>query len=58
MLAPQDPQNYLDSGTLHDQAKRCRRLAESTYDRETSKMLRAMADGFERSADELAQRRA
>jgi PAS domain S-box-containing protein len=44
---------------LHAQADHCRRLAEATYDRQTSKVLGDMADGFDRTADELtAQRRA
>ncbi len=42
---------------LHDQARRCRRLAGATYDRSTSKMLGEMADGFDRTADTLAEKR-
>jgi PAS domain S-box-containing protein len=38
---------------LHDQAERCRRLADATYNRETIKVLGEMANGFERSADAL-----
>ena len=38
---------------LHEQAERCRRLANSTYDRWTNKVLSDMADGFDRSAGEL-----
>jgi PAS domain-containing protein len=41
---------------LHDQARHCRRLAEATYDRNTSKMLAEMADGFDRTADALAEK--
>jgi len=46
------------SEELHDQAERCRRLARAMYDRGTSKVLGDMAVGFDRTADELAQRRA
>ena len=42
---------------LHEQAERCRRLAKATYDRWTSKVLGDMAEGFDRTADELAQKR-
>ena len=42
------------SEALHEQADRCRRLAEATYDRETSKVLGAMASGFEKTAAELS----
>lgn len=42
--------------TLNDQAERCRRLASATYDREVSQMLGSMAEGFERSAEELSKR--
>jgi PAS domain S-box-containing protein len=38
------------SGALHDQAERCRRLADATYDRATSKILDDMAEGFDRTA--------
>ena len=41
------------SDRLHDQAERCRRLAGAIYNRETSKILDDMADGFERTADDL-----
>jgi PAS domain-containing protein len=41
---------------LHDQARHCRRLAEATYDRNTSKMLAVMADGFDRTAETLADK--
>jgi PAS domain S-box-containing protein len=46
------------SGALHEQAERCRRLADATYDRETSKVLGDMAEGFEKTAVNLANRRA
>ena len=39
---------------LAEQAGRCRRLADATYDRETANTLGAMAEGFERTAQELA----
>ena len=41
------------SAALREQAERCRRLAEATYDRETGKVLAEMAAGFERTADQL-----
>lgn len=41
------------SEALHEQANRCRRLAEATYDRATSKILGDMASGFDKTADEL-----
>ncbi len=44
-------------GALHDQANRCRRLAGATYDRQTSQILATMAEGFDRTADELAHQR-
>ncbi len=43
---------------LHDHARHCRRLAEATYDRNTSKMLGEMADGFDRTAEALGEKRA
>jgi PAS domain S-box-containing protein len=45
------------SDALHEQAERCRRLADATYDRQTSKVLGDMAEGFDRTADELVQKR-
>ncbi|MEO6359016.1 MAG: PAS domain-containing protein [Sphingomicrobium sp.] len=39
---------------LSEQAALCRRLAKATYDRQTSSALGAMANGFERTAEELA----
>ncbi|MBW0007230.1 MAG: PAS domain-containing protein [Sphingomonas sp.] len=42
---------------LHDQAERCRRLAEATYDRATSKVLGDMASGFDETANGLATKR-
>lgn len=44
------------SHALREQAERCRRLAQTTYDRETSKMLSEMASRFDKTADELARR--
>lgn len=45
------------SEALHEQADRCRRLADVTYDRATSKVLGDMATGFDKTADELAKKR-
>jgi hypothetical protein len=41
------------SKALRAQAEHCRRLAESTFDGTTSRILGDMADGFERTADQL-----
>ena len=41
------------SAVLAEQAERCRRLAEATYDRETCSTLEAMAEGFERTVRNL-----
>lgn len=38
---------------LHEQAERCRMLAGALYTRESSEVLKTMADGFERTATEL-----
>jgi PAS domain S-box-containing protein len=38
---------------LTDQANRCRRLADAMYDREASRVLSSMAEGFERTANDL-----
>ena len=43
--------------TLHEQAKRCRRLAGALYSRESLTVLTRMADGFEQTAEELQQNR-
>lgn len=40
---------------LHDQAQRCRRLADATYNRQVSDMLGDMAEGYERTAGELSK---
>jgi len=42
---------------LRDQAERCRRLGKATYDRWTSRVLVDMAEGFDRTAEELVQTR-
>ena len=42
------------SAALAEQADRCRRLAEATYDRETSSTLCAMAEGYERTVRDLS----
>lgn len=39
---------------LADQANRCRRLAESFYNRDTVSVLSTMAEGFERTAEQIA----
>jgi len=39
---------------LADQAKRCRRLADATYDRQTCGVLTAMADQFDETAAHLS----
>jgi PAS domain-containing protein len=41
------------SDALHEQAERCRRLADATYDRATRQVLGEMASGFETIADKL-----
>ena len=43
---------------LSAQADQCRRLAEATYNRETSQMLSDMADAYDRTAAELAKKNA
>ena len=45
------------SEALARQAERCRRLADAMYNREASSVLSTMADGFERTADQLANKR-
>ena len=42
---------------LKDEAARCRRLADSTFNREVSEMLGAMAAQYDRTAEELSSRR-
>ena len=39
---------------LAEQAERCRRLADATYDRQTCSVLSAMAEEFARTAEELS----
>jgi len=41
---------------LKEQAERCRRLAEATYDRDVAAMLGNMAEGYERTARALSQK--
>jgi PAS domain S-box-containing protein len=43
------------SEALHEQAERCRRLADATYDRATSKILGDMAEGFDQTAGTLSR---
>jgi len=45
------------SEALHEQAERCRRLADATFDRATSKVLGDMATGFDKTAKELMKPR-
>jgi PAS domain-containing protein len=45
------------SEALYDQAERCRRLANATYDRETSKVLGEMATGYDKTAKCLGDKR-
>ena len=45
------------SGALHEQAERCRRLAEAMYDREINKVLGDMAEGFDKTAEDLTPKR-
>jgi len=45
------------SGVLHEQAERCRRLARATYDRATSKVLGEMASEYEKIAHRLSHKR-
>lgn len=42
---------------LKAQAERCRRLAAATYNREMAQSLDAMAEDYERTADEVAKKR-
>jgi PAS domain S-box-containing protein len=42
---------------LHEQADRCRRLAEALYSRESLIVLEQMAEGFEQTAAELRRKR-
>jgi PAS domain S-box-containing protein len=44
------------SEALHEQAERCRRLADATYDREISKVLDDMASSFKKAADGLGDK--
>ena len=46
----------VELSSLNEQAQRCRRLAEAMYDREVSDMLGTMADGYERTAAQLAKK--
>ena len=42
--------------SLRAQAEHCRRLADATFDATTSRVLSDMADGFDRTADQLARK--
>ena len=46
------------SHSLYEQADRCRRLAEATYDRTTSKVLGDMAASFDKTARTLSNKTA
>jgi PAS domain S-box-containing protein len=43
--------------SLHEQADRCRRLADALYSRESNTVLKHMASRFEETAEELGRRR-
>ena len=45
------------SSALHQQADHCRRLAQAMYNRDTTRILGDMADGFDRTAKELKQKK-
>jgi PAS domain S-box-containing protein len=45
------------SEALHEQAERCRRLADALYSRESNVVLEQMAERFEQTAAELKQKR-
>jgi PAS domain S-box-containing protein len=44
------------SEALHEQADRCRRLADALYSRESSDVLQGMASRFEQTADKLQRK--
>lgn len=44
------------AGALNAQAEKCRRLADATYNREMAEILGSMAEGYERTADELSKK--
>jgi PAS domain S-box-containing protein len=44
------------SEALHEQADRCRRLADALYSRESSDVLEGMATRFEQAADKLRRK--
>lgn len=46
------------SRALHAQAEHCRRLADATFDPVTSRVLGDMAEGFDRTVQQLSRRRA
>jgi len=53
--ASSDMLSPMDASALNDQAQRCRRLADATYNREVSQMLGRMAEECERTARELSR---
>ena len=42
---------------LHEQAERCRRLADALYSRESTIVLKQMANGFDQTAEDLGRKR-
>ena len=45
------------SDALHEQAERCRRLADALYSRESNIVLSEMAERYQQSAEDLAHKR-
>jgi hypothetical protein len=45
------------SEALHEQAERCRRLADALYSRESNIVLSEMAERYQQSAEDLAHKR-
>ena len=45
------------SDALREQAEKCRRLADATYTREIAEILDKMAEGYDRTAEELTKSR-
>jgi hypothetical protein len=50
MATRQDHAHIPDNDNPSEQARRCRRLAEAMYNRETSSMLESIAQRFEQAA--------
>lgn len=49
--------SHEQANALNAEADRCRRLAQATFNREISTILDNMADGYERSAKDLSNKR-